>query len=175
MLHVAAQGWRGGSCYVRADQCMQGIVDAKWFYNLFFVHTQTPLLAKRHGPAWSIQGQFFSPISILYPSKDNKLINLLVDFNGKILTAGLLFLFKSAWIVKTKRGTLLFNKLRAAAQALLRSKQSFWYLSFRIWEHSWAWTGVWNPPHFGVIMLVLLHVVAQYPLWQKKHQKWELQ
>ena len=127
-------------------------IGVRLFYKkCFFVHTHTQLLAKRHGPAWSIRGQmlFFTHFSMLSPSqhpqtpkkkkKKTKQINYIVDLTSKILTTVFsFFLFKMFGSYERKGKSNFFNKLRAAAQVLLRSEQSFRYLSFRIREHLWA-------------------------------------
>ena len=48
------------------------LISSDLIKNVFLVHTHTQLLAKRHGPAWSIRGQilFFHPFSMLSPSQD---------------------------------------------------------------------------------------------------------
>ena len=73
LWYVAARGWRGGfatSMLINVGKVL--LMSSDFIKSVFCVHTHTQLLAKRHGPAWSIRVQilFFTHFYMLSPSQD---------------------------------------------------------------------------------------------------------
>ena len=100
LLHVAARGWRGGfATSMMINVCKVLLMLSDFINSVFFLHTHTQLLAKRHSPEWSIRVHilFFTHFSILSPSQDphkpQKTINYLVYLTSKSLTAIYCFFF----------------------------------------------------------------------------------
>ena len=69
LLHVSARGWQSRvatSVLINVGKVL--LMSSDFIKGVFLVHTHTQLLAKRHGPEWSIRGQIlFSPIFLCYP------------------------------------------------------------------------------------------------------------